>query len=360
MKHLKTKALYICCLLGSAIAQTSCEIIDDDLSDCGKDYKLVYRTRLVTNMDDELESVLADAADAPVREALRSRFEGVFTDYALDIDISFYPADATADAARRRHAQETMDGNRAEYAFYLPAEAYRNLAIANTRYEQRQGRGAVALTADTLATTAQLATTAAGITADTLESHSVGLFTARKDLAVPQSTDTVFEVPLYMANSALALVIDSATSEGRVRAFRTFAADMADRFTVSDSTYHFGHPDALWRTTVLSPAEGTKTAYWTVCFPSHDEPLTAAARRRPASRLEYDYTDGDTYWRLVCLALMADGTTTRTVLSIREPLRAAQLKIIKAWLLPDGSVRPNDNEIGTSVTLDWKEGLVFE
>jgi len=51
---------------------------------------------------------------------------------------------------------------------------------------------------------------------------------------------------------------------------------------------------------------------------------------------------------------------TRTELFITLPLRAGQLKIIQAHVHPDGSVRTNDNEIGTSVTLNWKDGLEIE
>jgi hypothetical protein len=50
-----------------------------------------------------------------------------------------------------------------------------------------------------------------------------------------------------------------------------------------------------------------------------------------------------------------DGTVTETVLDISEPLKAGDLKIIKGSLDDEGAVRPYDNTVGVSVTLDWNE-----
>ena len=51
-----------------------------------------------------------------------------------------------------------------------------------------------------------------------------------------------------------------------------------------------------------------------------------------------------------------DGTVTETVLSIRQPLRAGQLKILKGWIGDDGDVRTHDHTVGVSVTLNWNDG----
>ena len=181
MKHnWKNIATVALCLMGSAIAQTSCDVIDDDLSDCGKDYTVVYRMQLMTNMDDELNHVL----DAAVRSALRQVLDGYFTDYGRDLDVSFYLT--TADEARRHHAVHQMNGREGQYTYYLAAEPYRNLVVANVGQEPL-----VALVEDTLRQTARLQQERR----DTISGHTSHLYTGRTTIDVP-TTDTTIVVPL--------------------------------------------------------------------------------------------------------------------------------------------------------------------
>ena len=75
-------------------------------------------------------------------------------------------------------------------------------------------------------------------------------------------------------------------------------------------------------------------------FPSPDEP------------------DGyGNYYEAKVYVDMPDGTTTETVLTLREPLNSGQLKVVKLELQLDGQVKPvGTGEVGVSVTLDWKDG----
>ena len=57
--------------------------------------------------------------------------------------------------------------------------------------------------------------------------------------------------------------------------------------------------------------------------------------------------------------LQPDGTTTRTVLGIKEPLRAGQFKIVKVRIGEQGEIQPEAQEVGVSVTLDWKPGGTY-
>ena len=52
-----------------------------------------------------------------------------------------------------------------------------------------------------------------------------------------------------------------------------------------------------------------------------------------------------------------DNSVTETTLGVTKPLRAGQLMILKAKVLPDGSVQPHDPTVGMSVVLDWGEGI---
>jgi hypothetical protein len=47
---------------------------------------------------------------------------------------------------------------------------------------------------------------------------------------------------------------------------------------------------------------------------------------------------------------------TKSVLDVKEPLQAGQIKVVKAQLQADGSLQPVSAEVGVSITLDWKEG----
>ena len=57
---------------------------------------------------------------------------------------------------------------------------------------------------------------------------------------------------------------------------------------------------------------------------------------------------------------MADGTITETLLGIHTPLRAGQLKILRAKALENGAVQPDDPTVGISVALDWEPGAHHE
>jgi hypothetical protein len=61
-------------------------------------------------------------------------------------------------------------------------------------------------------------------------------------------------------------------------------------------------------------------------------------------------------WQFRAYMTQADGTVTESVLSVYKPLRAGQLKIIRAWVDEQGAVRTQDQTVGVSVTLKWNEG----
>ena len=65
-------------------------------------------------------------------------------------------------------------------------------------------------------------------------------------------------------------------------------------------------------------------------------------------------------WQIRAYVTLPDGTVTESILYIDRPLQAAQLRIIKARLKSDGSLQPESQEVGVSVTLDWKQGGTYE
>ena len=65
-------------------------------------------------------------------------------------------------------------------------------------------------------------------------------------------------------------------------------------------------------------------------------------------------------WQVRAYVTRHDGTVTESILYIDRPLQAAQLRIVKARLKADGSLQPESQEVGVSVTLDWKQGGTYE
>ena len=64
-------------------------------------------------------------------------------------------------------------------------------------------------------------------------------------------------------------------------------------------------------------------------------------------------------WRKYVYVTLPDGSVTRTVINVREPLQAGQIYIIYAYMRPDGSIFSPNVEVSTSVTLKWKDGLII-
>ena len=127
---MKSTWRYIVMLL-AVLLLTACSTIDDDLSDCGNDFKLDYEMRLVTNITTELNTQLNTAADASVANALRSHLQDIFSDYARDVDLSFYDTENPQD--RLSHDQHVMNASEQSYTLYLPMREYMHLAVANIR-----------------------------------------------------------------------------------------------------------------------------------------------------------------------------------------------------------------------------------
>ena len=111
-----------------AVVFSGCSAIDEDLSDCDETLKLDYELHLVTNLSIELQKELDKKTDARLLEALRRYLSPVFSDYAHDLDLSFY--DTQGDFARLHHEQHQMDANEMSYTLYIPYRDYMHLATA--------------------------------------------------------------------------------------------------------------------------------------------------------------------------------------------------------------------------------------
>lgn len=335
-------------------ALLSCSVIDDDLSDCGNSYELDYELRLVTNMTTELQTQLTTQTDLQLAAALRTHLSNIFTDFAHDVDLSFY--DTQGDSIRLQHDQHVMNANQASYTLYLPVRQYMHVAVANV-----VNNPVVEITSDDYCHQARLALSsassgsAAGIP-DTISSHTTGLFTARLPMNVKEGVDQQFNVHLYMANCASTLVID--TTGCKASNIRLFATGFATAFSLADSIYTFSEHSPIVRSEETHIDDNRHQCFTTVTFPSPEPAMTRIVinTEEPFQSLP----DIKPLWEMHAYVTAYDGTTTHTTLYIHEPLRAGQLRIFKGRLHDDGSITTNDNNVGVSVQLNWQQGQHYE
>ena len=322
-----------------AALSAGCSLVDEDMRDCETDYTLDYELQLVTNMTTELQTELSMAADVTVAQALRSHFAGVFTDRANDVDLSFY--DVAGDSTRLHHEAHVMNASETSYTLYIPVRKYMHLALANLA-----DNGQVTLRDDGTCHGAQLRQEG-----DTLDSQKTGLFTARLPMEIQEGINQSFDVHLYMANSALALVLDTLGS--KVRNVQMYAKGFATDFNLCDSTYRFRYTPVI-RSEKVDLAEPGSVCLATVTFPSRnpddtkvvidtDDPFTTT-------------TAGASLYQVMVYVSLPDGTVTESIVGVTRPLCAGQLKVIKARARDDGRLECEDPTVGISCTLEWTPG----
>ncbi len=304
-------------LAAMSVVLSSC--INEDMSDCGNDYKITYRMNLSTGLDTEIEQTLTSTEEMAFAPTLRAALSNVFTDYAYDNDLSFY-----VNGSLTRHEANEMNGNSASYTIYLSRNDYRHIALANTKDETQ-----VKATGQDKEETFALQQ----LSADTIDSHNYGLFTARKDIAADDFGKDI-NVNLYMANCAVAVLINQSVT--KPEKMMGYANGMTTDFNLNDSTYSTRKSTAVRARSVYgSSAQSAGSRYdalYAVTFPSKE------------SQWSFD------------VIVLLNGKYTLTTLTVKEPLKAGQLKIIKAMVKEDGSLTTETRNVGATVKLDWKPG----
>ena len=326
----------------------ACSMIDEDQSDCGKEAKIDYELRLITNMTLELETQLDMKIDVDVKDALKDYLKDIFTDFAHDVDLSFY--DTQGDSIRLQHDQHIMDANQQSYTLLLPMREYMHLAAANLVNNPQ-----VSLADDERCHPSKLLQQAA----DTINPHTTGLFTARLPMDVKDNEDQSFHVKLYMANCAAALVLDNQGYD--TQGMQVFTSGFASGFNINDSTFTFGKPSVV-KTDELNVKNDRQQCFCSVNFPSREPETTRTVIETEEPFIAQE--DENSLWEFQVYVpdpssaqTRAGRKITRTTLRLKKPLRAGQLRIIRGRILKDGSVTTtNVKEVSVSVTLDWKPG----
>lgn len=321
---------------------TGCRWVAEDMSDCETTYNIDYELRLVTNMTTELETQLSLGTDIEVASALKTYLKDVFTDYAHDVDLSFY--DVTGDSLRLHHESHIMDANQSSYSLYIPVREYMHVALANnSEVPQLQ------LVNDEKCHTAMLQQEVK----DTIDSYKRAIFTARLPMDIKEGEDQQFDVKLYTTSCAHALVLDTLGSH--IRGMKVFASGFATGFSLADSTFRYSYTPVVRADKVpVGNTPGEPLCYAAVTFPSRDVP--------EAETKEIINTDGfvtdvasESIWRYVIYTILPDGSVTETILGVKIPVLPGQLKIIKCTVTDDGAVNPRAPWVGMSVTLKWND-----
>lgn len=345
----KINALCACSLLMPALLLTSCGFIDDDLDDCYIDMQADYELRLVTNENLELARTLSDRPG--IADALHQHLSGVFTDNGRDLDLSFYLNNV------RQH-QQTEDMNSASTKhvnMQLPIEDYTHLAIANL-----QGNNVLALQNGDSYNQAAIKLPTGDAT---IASQKSGIFTGRHAFTNMVRGIHTYHMPLYIANSAAAIVLDPRTC--KYTDIKVFTSGFATAFNVADSTYFYDNSPMVLSDKVNLPDTTKWIAYCGVSYPSREpssnaRSLNYTTRSVTQTDQPFLYADcGENIWQYETYVTMTDGTTTKTTLSIRHPLRAGQLKIIVGFIDDQGVVRLYDTDLGESVDVKWEKGSVY-
>ena len=325
--EIKNWVLGVTLLVGLA----ACSTIDEDMSDCGVDVEMEYELQLITDIETALQTQLTSETDKRVADALRNYLDNIFSGIAHDIDLSFYNAGMGGNLLY--HKNDMINDSSKTYTLFLPAQEYRNIALANIKDNQGVTKEG---------TTQSSTFTLQQEQADTVPSQTTALYTGRVNVDVKEDAEQKYHVDLYMVNSATALVIDN-TAGVEVKDIQVYATGFATGFNVNDSTYTFVDNPPLIHAQSVDTGTDDTLCFCTVNFPSRDK------------------AEGDEpLWQYVVYVTLADGSVTKSVLEMKEPLKAGDVKIVKAYLQIDGSLRPDDTLVGVSITLDWKQGGSYE
>ena len=321
------------------VALTGCAWVDEDMRNCESDYNLDYEMRLVTNLTTELKTQVSTQVElTAVATVLQEHLGTVFTDFAHDVNLSFY--DVEGDSVRLHHEAHIMDASQHNYTLFIPRHRYMHLAVANL-----EKCGQLRLLNDEKCHTAVLQQEIR----DTVSSFKAGVFTGRLAMDIEDGVDQQFDVKLSMTSCASALALDTLGSG--IKELKVYMSGFANGFNLADSSYLFQFTPQVIADKV-KVTDDRFACFCAVTFPSRDvETKMIIDSDDPYVSPEAE----EALWNCTVYATTKEGTTTKTVMGVNLPLRPGQFKLIRAHVEPDGSVAPREQFVGASVTLNWNE-----
>lgn len=318
---------------------TACSLIDDNLATCGEDLVIDYQLQLHTELSMQLQTELMTETEEPVRNALSGWLSPIFAEIAKDVDLRFFSLQSDE---IRHHIQEEINDQRTSYTFSLPKEDYIHLGIANL-----EDNNHLRLEGSNRSETMELSL---GQHSE-LSSLNTGVFTARKYMSIGDSSES-FNVHLYMATCAVALVIDTTTCDSMTSMVAAMLGS-ATRFSVRDSVYHYDHMQTTrFENVHIPPRKRITTQQDSASLDIKDTYICLAASSFP--------TADDKSWQVSVRTSLGENRHTNTTLTLREPVQAGTLRILRLHVDGKGAIEPDesekDQEMGVSIELDWKDG----
>lgn len=323
MIRLKKLSDMLCLVCLTSVFASCSSWIDEDMSDCYPTMKrsITYQILLLTNFEPEIKEKLGKAEDTEVAKSLRQHLDGIFTDNDQQLDMLFY---SNHDPFELKHHEfHAMNTNRATYTVSLPANPYLHIATAY----RRQGLNVETERTDN----GQTASLRQQPSQGTAEPHTSAIYTTHRTIDFSKETQDVL-INLYIANSAVALVIDPQGHQAQ--SVRVLSTGFATGFNIADSAYTHTTPSPMILTKQLTVDGGNEWCYCSANFPSDDNG-----------------------WMFKAYVTLPNGSVTESILSVRKPLKAGELAIVKAYMDEEGALRTDDHQVGISVMLNWKEGM---
>jgi len=319
---------------------SACSLIYDDLSVCGEPLVINYQLQLRTELSTQLQTEFSADTDSAVHEALKGWLAPVFTDKAKDIDLHFFSQET--DLISRR-IQDVLNANSTSYTINLPKMNYMHLALANIADNDQ-----MYLADNTHSATMRLNLQDKKV----LSPLNTGVLTARLPMAVDDSAQQ-FSVYLYMVNAAVALVIDTTACDSLVSMSGTMN-DGACGFSVRDSVYSYERLCSFTLENIpVADAHTSKHAMPARRTEETEEaPVCLATVGMP--------TRDDMPWTMTVVSSMQDNRQAVNTITVDEPLKAGTLRIIRLKTEPDGKLVEVGQEVGISITVDWKDGSEHE
>jgi len=289
------------------------------------------------NVEEELATMLSYVKDAPIRAALSDYVTPIFSPIVHDVDLSFY--DQRKGGLRTCRLTGVMDAQEKVFSVRLAASDYRHGSGANLTPNTTLRIPDAENEADLVILQAD----------GTSKSHRAGVFSTRKRIGVREGQSQHITTTLCMNNAVAALIINRDSCE--VTGISATFEGMADTFRILDSIYLYDRKTLIKADVVdVTPyMQGSDTdmtldaeswgydVSWTKWTKT---PLLLCCTSFPSRIVGTDVIGSNVViWTINLFVQLADGTTTRNDIYIGQPVQAGHLKIIKGWLLADGSFK---------------------
>lgn len=360
-KSVRRRALltfHVSLFASALLLTTSCLGGEDEFTDCVQPFNIIYRTQLITNEDAEIQKTLHDTPEEEIlAPRLKDELVSIFTlepttdavvkTTMADLQLCFYK-DKDNKPEILNHLIENVGAPEKKFPSSLDVmQPYWHAALCGIE-KNKQYNGPVSGISNfgqEHAATLSLYQPEATIA----YSHRNGIYTGRIQIPAHGQKRTYY-CNLYQVNSAVAAVIDP--GEVKFDEISAYIARTADRFDVQDSMFYRNNMNLHTLCNRMEETGSQLICLWGACMPC---PTILTATENTEEGF-YDF---------IIEIKTKDIPNNRTMVyratcHVKEPLLAAQLKVLKFRLKPGPEVESVDANVGISVDLEWHAGLNFD